>query len=138
MSALLVLVGGSSNGTTTDYSDTLPCDPDEVPTVPSAYLVPTFSRRGQCREQGVTGASNTSPGDVEGFEDFVEEVLGGAEDASDETPFLFGEASLRMYRAVPFGVHQTGVYINWVRSRLGVDGAGKKALLKRKASQSDT
>lgn len=128
MSALLALAEGSPPKAATDYMSSLPCDPGEVPTVPRAYLVPTFSEWAHAPPKNAQLQ----------FEEFMEQVRQcgeEGEEADAEPHLLFREASRRLYRHAPFGVHQSRVYHAWVKLKVDPDGTKKCAPDKRKANE---
>ena len=111
MSALLVLAEGLSEDPETDYMTSLPCDPADALTVPGAYFLPTSSRNSQY------GPPNVQPD----FDEFLKQLNQLTEGVEEEPNLLFREASRRLYRLTPFGVHQWRTYNAWVKSKVEPD-----------------
>ena len=124
MSALLVLAEGLPEDPETDYITSLPCDPADVLTVPGAYLLPTSSSNSQYGPPNVQHE----------FDEFLKQVNQCADGIEEEPNLLFREASRRLYRLEPFGVHQSRTYHAWVKSKVEPDRIiTKRSSVKRKA-----
>lgn len=127
MSALLVLAEGLPEDPDTDYMTSLPCDPVDVLTVPGAYLLPTSSRNSQY------GPPNVQPE----LDEFLKQLNQCTNGVEEEPNLLFREASRRLYRLTPFGVHQSRTYHTWVKSKVEPDRITTTgSSVKRKADDS--
>ena len=125
MNALLVLMGRFPDESAPDFmSDSLPCNPNDIPNEPRAFPMPEVSqdrhtRRGnlsdttdtlkkRCEKLGVEALKNKeySHGPPahktrQGFEEFMEHIQTCEDQTSDGREPVFKEAAVRVYRALP-------------------------------------
>lgn len=160
MNAILVLTGRFPDESASDFmSESLPCDPNDVPSHPRAFPMPEVSqdrhtRRGKlidttnilkkrCErlEEKVPDNFNYSHGPPahtkkQGFEEFMEHIQACEDHTSDGREPVFKEKALCAYRALPEGVEKKRMQI--LKRKLDISaGEPRKRLASKRKRKED-